>query len=341
MDRSNPKITVLMPVFNGEEYVGQAIESILNQSFKDFELIVINDCSSDTSHEKILSYNDDRIRYYINDLNLGISKTLNKGIELARGDFIARMDCDDISLSKRLEYQYNIMVKNSQIGVCGTWAEVFGEQNGYIKHPTKHNEIKARLLFCSSFVHPSVMFRKSFIDKYHIRYNEDTKVEDLDLWHRCSELTRFYNVPKILLKYRITKNSLSHDENKKVKFDNENLRQFKKYIEGLYLVKLTNEELEMQCLQIQDLHKKGYESNKLLRWLLRLKKMNSERKALSIYHLNKAISNRWYEFFLTKSNITGKDLRIYLREIGFIIYNPIRSLKLLLKTCRGRIYKSF
>ncbi len=123
----NPKVTVLMPVYNAEKYLKTAIESILKQTFSDFELLIINDGSTDGSEEIIRSFNDKRIRLFNNEQNLGIIKTLNKGLNLAKGEYIIRMDADDISLPDRLELQVKYMEENPGIGISGTQARIFGD----------------------------------------------------------------------------------------------------------------------------------------------------------------------------------------------------------------------
>src|SRR6185295_9135648 len=159
-----PQVSVLMSVYNGEKYLKEAMESILNQSFSDFEFLIFNDSSTDSSREIILSYNDPRIVLIDNKKNIGLTKTLNKGISLAKGKYIARMDADDVCHPERLNEQVNYLDKNAEVAVCGTWVQFLNE-NEVVKLPTKKNEIKT-LLFCNScLAHPSVMIRKSFLEK--------------------------------------------------------------------------------------------------------------------------------------------------------------------------------
>lgn len=118
--KKKPAISVLMPVYNSEKYLNEAIESILNQTFVDFEFIIINDASNDNSENIIESYQDSRIKYFKNEKNLGVAKTLNKGLKLAQGKYIARMDSDDISLPERLYKQFKFMEVYNDIDVCGS-----------------------------------------------------------------------------------------------------------------------------------------------------------------------------------------------------------------------------
>ena len=125
----DPKVTVLMPIYNGERYLGEAIDSILGQTLRDFELLIIDDGSTDGSRGIIESYSDSRINLVRNDCNLGLVATLNRGLELSRGDYIARMDCDDIALPTRLEKQVQYMDHNPEVGLCGTCYQWFDEKS--------------------------------------------------------------------------------------------------------------------------------------------------------------------------------------------------------------------
>jgi glycosyltransferase involved in cell wall biosynthesis len=199
---STPAISVVMPVYNGEKYLREAIDSILSQTYTDFEFIILNDGSTDKTEEIILSYTDPRIVYVKNEDNLQIVKTLNKGIGIAKGKYIARMDADDISLPERFEKQFKFMEENPEVGVCGAWIETFGNQSLFWQYPVNHNEIRISLLFYSCMGHPTVMIRNDFRDLlfYDQNYN---KAEDYELWQRLVRITKFHNLPFFLLKYRL------------------------------------------------------------------------------------------------------------------------------------------
>jgi len=199
---TRPLVSVLMPIYNGELYLKEAIESILNQTFTDFEFIIINDGSSDGSEAIILSYDDTRIRYVKNESNLKISQTLNKGVALAKGQYIARMDADDISYSERFERQVMFMTSNPDVGVCGTWLETFGAREEVWEYPVKHEEIKAQLLLNSALAHPSVLVKKSVFD--NSTYSAKSNVaQDYCLWTELIDTIEFSNIPMVLLKYRL------------------------------------------------------------------------------------------------------------------------------------------
>ncbi len=216
---SDPRVTVLMPVYNAEKYVGEAIDSILNQTFKYFEFLIINDGSTDSSLEIIKSYNDPRIKLVSNDINLGLSNTLNKGIELSQGEYIARMDADDISLPERLEKQIEFMDSHQHIGICGSWIQNFdrsGDKDIW-KYSQIHEELLCSLFYNSCFAHPSVCIRKQVLIETGLRYKQEfTPAEDYELWTRLIEVTKGTNLPLVLLKYRSSENQMTKDENKMV-----------------------------------------------------------------------------------------------------------------------------
>lgn len=197
-------ISVVMPVYNCEKYLKEAIDSVINQTYSNLELIIIDDCSTDNSVNIINSYHDERIILIRNDKNLGIAKTLNKGIEISKGKYLARMDADDICYLHRLEIQYNFMENNLDIGMCGSSVEVFTESNTNIHEcPVGDDEIKVLQMFNTAFAHPSVMIRKNILDKYDLRYDDFYEgMEDYELWIRMSQITKLANIKEVLLKYR-------------------------------------------------------------------------------------------------------------------------------------------
>ena len=159
-----PRVSVLMPAYNSEKYLGEAIDSILNQTFTDFEFIIINDGSKDNTAKIVEEYakKDKRIRFIDNKKNQGIVGVLNEGIDLCRGKYIARMDSDDISLPTRFEKEIEYMEEHPECGVLGTWYEIFGKLNGPVQQPER---IKILNLLNEDHVgHPTVFIRKSVID---------------------------------------------------------------------------------------------------------------------------------------------------------------------------------
>ncbi|AFY48356.1 glycosyl transferase [Nostoc sp. PCC 7524] len=206
----HPKITVIMPVFNGEKYIQTAIDSILNQTFTDFELIVIDDCSCDKSLEIIKSYNDNRIKLLENNTNLGVTKTKNKGIEKSLGEYIAFLDCDDYAYPSRLAEQLEFMESNPDFGMIGSWVEVMDE-NGVLtgevwKYVEPAQKIPSILLFHNYFAQSAVFLRKSVLcDEWYRRQ----RAEDYDLWVRIARKSKVGNIQKVLIKYRLHPSSRS------------------------------------------------------------------------------------------------------------------------------------
>lgn len=206
-----------MPVYNAENYLIEAIGSILEQTYENFELLIINDGSTDASANIIDYYVsfDSRIVHVKND-NQGISRSLNHGIQISRGKYIARMDSDDISMPKRLEEQVKFMENNVDVGICGTWASLFGEiKSGQsIRHPIEDAELKVLLLFSVCFVHPTVMIRSDVLSSTNIKYDINyPSAQDYNMWVRLKNHTKFANIPLVLLKYRVTSHSVSSTAN--------------------------------------------------------------------------------------------------------------------------------
>lgn len=210
----DPKVTVLMPVYNGEKYLRKAIDSILNQTFTEFEFLIVDDGSTDNSVEIINSYQNSRINLVKNDKNEGLVYTLNRGLSLAKGEYIARMDCDDISLPERLKKQIDFLDSNSEIAVVGTWIKVINEKEEpqtTWQYPLKPLEIQWNLYFYCPLAHPSVMFRKRIILSNGSYSPEMTHAEDYELWWRLSKKYLLANLPDILLIYRQHQSSITNE----------------------------------------------------------------------------------------------------------------------------------
>ena len=209
----NPVVSVVMSVYNAEKYLDVAIRSILEQTYNNFEFIIINDGSNDRSLEIIKKYKneDDRI-VLISRENRGLISSLNEGIAKARGEYIARMDADDISLPFRIEKQLQVMEHEKDIVVCGSWINIFGENiNEKVARYFEYDkQIKANLLVSCCFAHPSVMIRKDAFTNNNILYDERFKnAEDYYLWTQLAKVGKFYNIPEILLKYRFLETSIT------------------------------------------------------------------------------------------------------------------------------------
>ncbi len=202
-----PMVTVLMPVYNASRYLGPAIESILQQTFRDFELLIINDASTDGCQEILSSFSDDRIRLLENKNNLGLANTLNRGLHAAAGEFIARQDADDLSHPERLESQVEFLRAHPDVALVGTQAIIIDEFGRYkrvlLDRPRDHIAIKWDLLFDNSFVHTSVMYRKTIVRDNLAGYDPSyAACEDYELWSRIAEVWHVANLARHLVSHR-------------------------------------------------------------------------------------------------------------------------------------------
>ena len=199
-----------MPVFNGQEFLKKAIDSVLNQTFKDFEFIIINDGSTDDSEQIILNYNDSRIKY-IYQKNIGIGGALSKGCALAIGKYIARMDSDDICLLNRLELQFKFLEENNDYVLVSSAVFYIDETDKILGRSfpyTNHDVIVKKLIYGSTICHPAVMMRQSAYWSGG-GYSGLTIAEDLYLWLKLSKYGKFKNISTPLIQYRILKSSTS------------------------------------------------------------------------------------------------------------------------------------
>jgi glycosyltransferase involved in cell wall biosynthesis len=221
---NSPKISVIMPVFNAEKFIHEAIESILNQTFTDFEFIIINDGSTDKTQSIILKFDDSRIKLYNNEFNKGLVFSLNKGIQYARGKYIARMDADDISLPDRLKLQFDYLNLNKSIGVVGSnyfYINEYGIKGNRSNLPNDHILISWMLFFCVPIAHPTVMMRASVLDFTNgydslivTASREKYSAEDYNLWIRLLDFTMIANIEEPLLLYRIHGKNVSYINSK-------------------------------------------------------------------------------------------------------------------------------
>jgi glycosyltransferase involved in cell wall biosynthesis len=204
---NTPLVSVIMPVYNREKYVGEAIQSILNQTITDLELIIVDDASTDNTLKVIKTFNDDRIKILKNDTNQGVSFSLNRAILVAKGNYLARQDSDDISLPHRIEKQVDFMENYQEINVCGSLMKSY-DNSVIFDYPKKNKQIKASALLSYPMASPTLMFRKNVfkIVKFEgsLRFGEDYQ------W-MAEAITyfNFYNIQEILVVYRIHTGQIS------------------------------------------------------------------------------------------------------------------------------------
>ena len=210
-----PLVSVVLSVYNGAQFVAEAIQSILDQSFRDFELIVVDDASTDDSQKVIASFSDFRLRLLINEQNLGLARSLNKGISAANGTYIARQDADDVSLPSRLQTQIEYLESHSNTVIVGSSVKTINEDgkvDGLWPAYVSDVDIKWRLLFGTSFVHSSVVMRRSALDRVGL-YSIEPQfcyVEDYELWSRICAYGQCANISLPLLRYRVNPGSICY-----------------------------------------------------------------------------------------------------------------------------------
>ncbi len=199
-----PLVSVVMSVYNGERYLRESVDSILIQTFNDFEFIIINDGSTDSTSAILDTYKDNRI-ILLNQKNAGLTKSLNKGISIAKGKYIARQDADDISKPERFEKEVSFMEENPHVGLLSCWFE-FIDETGQVRRqarlPVEDGLLRERLIEINQFSHPGAMIRKEILTHTGL-YREYFKyAQDYDLWLRISEKSEISNLPDFLVQYR-------------------------------------------------------------------------------------------------------------------------------------------
>jgi glycosyltransferase involved in cell wall biosynthesis len=224
MGGDNVSISVVLAVYNGQMYLKEAIDSILSQTFADFEFIIIDDGSTDSTSEIILNYSDPRIVYLKNETNKGLIYSLNRGLSVSKGKYIARMDSDDIALPKRFRKQYDYMESHPETGICGSNVEAFFntcDKKIIIRFPKTDHLIRTYTFFQPPFSHPSVMMRRKILIDNHLKYSEKyLHAEDYALWVDLLKYTKAYNIPAVLLRYRIHEKSVTAGTQKDRSFIN-------------------------------------------------------------------------------------------------------------------------
>jgi glycosyltransferase involved in cell wall biosynthesis len=295
-----PEISVVMSVFNGEKYLKAAIDSVLNQTFKDFEFIIINDGSTDNSLKIIESYNDERI-VLLNQSNTGLSIALNNGIKISKGRYIARMDADDLCHNKRLEKQIAFLNSNTEYILIGSNAKVIDMKGEYVYSsnvPLTWNEIVNRFPE-SSFYHSSVMYtRAAFIGSggYMEATSKLYSFEDSILWNKMKKIGMMANLKEELIYYRLTPDASTTKSSKDNKLINE------------ILYEIINE---------------GSLSGRNKERLIELKKSSTKNEKLYSYHIHLAKKYLWNNFERKKAihNITKAIITnpFYLNTYFFLI----------------------
>lgn len=332
-----PKISVVMPAYNADKYIAEAIDSILCQTYTDFEFIIINDGSTDNTEDIILSYKDERIVYLKNEKNMGIVYTLNRGLDIAKGEYIARMDSDDISLPTRFKEQIKYLEKHKNIAVLGTAINIFGEEIDRYTFIFSHNPkiAKAELFFNPSLAHPTVMIRKTILDSFNLRYEEDYKdMEDFRLWWRISQYGNIVSLKTPLLNYRRHKSQITASYSPEHKERAENF-----LLERISIFNITYSDNEFNSLFKYKMNEHSNINSDDIENLISLFKKflirNKKIGYFSKYYLKKVLSLAilYSISFLKSSNVEKSKLQTYAFK------NGVLSTELFLKIMFHRIFE--
>lgn len=309
-----PRVSFLMAVYDGETYLDEAIQSVLNQTFRDFEFIVINDGSTDGTAKIIERYRqgDGRIRAY-EQPKRGLVVALNRGLGLARGEYVARMDADDISVPKRVAAQVAFMDAHPEVGICGTWIETIGTPHGDVRrYPTDDATIRSWLLFESVLAHPSIVMRRALLMKIGLFYDAGyVHAEDYDLWVRAAHHTALANIPEVLLRYRLHPHQVvqKHDAMKLASARLVRLAQLERL--G---IRPTKEELALhQALSTWQFQATPDFIGASLAWLHKLKAANDEAGVYPESVFMSVLGHRWSALCATATHLGLWTLRTFWR----------------------------
>ncbi|MBA4854077.1 glycosyltransferase [Emticicia sp. BO119] len=316
-----PVVSVLMPVYNAERYLKEAINSILNQTFKDFELVILNDASGDSSKDIILSFKDTRIKYIENEQNKGLSFSRNRLLSEARADYIAWLDADDIAYPTRLEEEHRFLKEHTSFAMVASWARLIDAEDrptgNFIKSYIPNEYLSALLLFVNYFVQSSVLLKKSCLPEVHYR-PEFPPTEDYDLWVRIAANYPVAILSKTLVDYRIHTANISSVQQQKSEKAVKLNHQIQ--LENLGILP-SDEEVNLHY----NIAFRKAESLVFLQqtanWLQRISNQNKISKRFDTKALHYILAHRWIKVCTSNKSLGIKALGIYFKskfaEINF------------------------
>ncbi len=334
---SQPLVSVLMPVYNAEKHLKEAMNSILLQTYQHLEVVIVNDGSTDGSEALLLSYDDPRIRLLVNSENKGLIYSLNYGLSACKGKYVARMDADDICMQERIAEQVAFMEQHPEIGVCGcdyTQFSESGEQS--FRALSDHDEILSQMIFNSSVVHPSLMLRRSVLQDFDPVFNPGYHhSEDYELWSKLILQTQFSAVHRLLFRYRIHAAQVTQKHSEQQQLSASRVR---KELLGKLGFSYTEQEVDLLSqMAAHRLFDKKEQLDLLEQFLEKLIAQNDQSKRIAPEIFKKVLSYKWYTAcgYTTLGLWTfGKYRRSELKS-----YNPQSSLKLLAKCLVRRFRK--
>lgn len=291
------KVSVLMAVHNAQEHLRSAMDSILDQSLEDFEFIVVDDGSTDSTPDILRSYADRRLRVLRNDANLGLNRSLNRGLREARGEYVARMDGDDISLPRRLEKQALFLDSHPEVVIAGCQALLFAEGHEYVAwYPETGEEVAAHMLLAPPFAHPAVMIRTDFLRQHSLDYDEDVPcAQDYHLWDRLLDIpgAQGANLPEVLLHYRLNQQGVTGTRRAEQDRAARDIREAR-----LHRLRLSPSSRELEVHQavasLQFVMEPAFVVE-VERWFCRVLRANEKRGEYDGVALRKVLAHRWVD----------------------------------------------
>ncbi len=310
-----PSVSVVMPVYNCEDYLESSIDSILNQTFRDFEFLIFNDGSTDRSESVIGEYadKDERIKVFNSGQNRGLVFQLNEGLRLAKGDYIVRMDADDISMPGRLEEQVSFMENNPDFGVCGAWMRLFPAADGAVwVQPTQHEDIFAGMVFRTRIWHPTVIMRRDAIANLDEFYDaEFAHVEDYEYWVRLGlRGVKFANIGKILYAYRRHGESVCNIHEQIQIINSDRIREM---ILNELGITPASEELALHNLMAAGGSAGGSDLEKSALWLEKIRKANDEKAVFPAEALNEELAGAWMNLLYNSCSNYSALFQLFLK----------------------------
>lgn len=324
-----PKVSVIMPVYNAESYLAEAVQSILDQTFIDFEFLIYNDGSTDRSLEILNSFSDSRIKVTSVTPNQGYVYHLNTGLREAQGKYIARMDADDISHKQRLEKQVVFMDQNVDVILCGTRFEKINSKI-YVDLPLDDTTIRLSLLHNNVFGHPTVMFRRDVLRKHNLCYPLVPVIEDYGLWSKLAPYGKLANLPEYLLRYRDGVGVSSKPLPEHIR--QENQRMFLSYAkEFLRDTKLSDEEIGQLSLLLNQRSVKDVASLRLFSRLIKHIKQRFVHPYLTRQEMGEFLQKHFFYLCTTSTYLGPVVFGVYMRS-GLGYASTWLTIKLALKS---------
>ncbi len=314
--QKTPSVTVLMPVHNGERFLSDAVASVLRQTYDDFELLIVDDASTDSSARIADSFNDPRVRLITGQGRLRFAGALNLGLELARGRYVARMDADDICRPERLAVQTAFLDSRPEIGMCGAWVRTFGSGKRLVhEFPVGNGHIKAYALFDNPFSHPTIMVRRNLLDKFALRFiDEYYPTEDFEIWTRAVRCFSCENIGQVLLDYRVHPASMSVAG--WTEMDAQALRVVERELR-LFGLEPTKDEVRFhrsigrgRSRQCRDMEELGRAET----WLLHLAQVNDRTGDIARQAFQDVVSLVWYRVCFNSARLGTKVWRRYAKS---------------------------